>query len=1546
MLYLWVYFEEHVKDFYLPAAQNWNGELRLLQADTLWQQDTVLPIRALDGAWFIEPAKGFRWQGGGAADGERTLTSGGRHTMADGSRSIGLVVSSYEKQNTEFAKYALARETRVTIGRAEDCTIWFDDPLVTAKHPHADIVKAESGACRYRDLSTNGSYINGTRLKGGERELAFGDIVTIATGLTIVYLGEMVAINRPMALKKVNMLPYDFRVRRRGGQEEEHPAAHVEYHRAPRLLERPDSSALEIEPPLAKGHREQQPLILTLGPSMTMILPMLAGTLYASMSGGGHSYMASGMVMIGASSALAVSWGLASLRYRKKQERQGERLRIERYRAYIKETEAKLRTANTAERLRLGNSFLSVEECAGLPGDGTLRLWERTPSHGDFLMVRLGVGDVPMPGEILIQTKRLSIIDDPLRDEPDRLKSVYSVVQNAPVTAGLRDRGVLGILGGYEAARLAQSIVMQIAALHSYTDVKLCVLYDESNRSQWAWTRWLPHAYPQDRRMRMSVSTPSAVHEALNYVDEILRARAEMLRARRQESEAPQAAPLPHYVVVATLPELIERHPVVSRLLAGDLGATLILVAPSMESLPKECGLIADTKEGGQGLFTAEGDVSRLRFELPPPEAAPLFAKRIAPIRVSDLDENCSIPAAAPFLHTYGVTRVEQLDIWRFWNENMAYDGLKSVIGLRAGGVPFILDISEKFHGPHGLVAGTTGSGKSVMLQTYILSLAINYHPRQVQFILVDYKGGGMSGALSGLPHVAGCIDNLAGDRNIQRALASIQGEIKRRLALFKSADRNDINNIDDYNRLNRDDAGQARMPHLIIVVDEFAELKTANRDKDYVQDLVSASRVGRSVGVHLILATQKPSTSVDPEMWSNTRFRICLRVASREDSGEMLRRPDAAYIRGMGRCYVQVGSDELFEQVQTMYSGAPYRPDEISAEQLPRLLDDMGVPVAVKAPEGGEKPGGNQESLTEMAAVLGRIRQVCGERHVAPAAPLWMAEVPARLSLADIDAAAGRFDGKAWPEAENGRVAAPIGLADDLMNQRYLPVWADFTKNGNHLFVGMPLSGKTTLLQTLVVSLALRHTPEALQIYVFSLSGRTLGSLAALPHVGGVVYDDEAEEQKRLLNMLERESERRQELFTLASTDSYPEYCRAARQNPELHLQPVPAIVVVIDRMQQAKELLEEDDFDRLGALIREGSGRGLYFAVTAMSMGEVPGRSQPSFHAMALELKDRSDYGEALGRRVPPEMGEILRVKGRGIARLGDELMEMQVALYGESERDAQRAAEIGRLAGEMAAAWRGKRPAPIPRIPPNVVWADLLAATEGVQGAYRLPLGYLALEGTPYVADVFRDHAWLFTGPRQSGKTGALRGAALSLRRMGAQVHVIADVGWRDFCGENGLTLHTQAGPELEAFFLSLQQTASGRNAQRKQASEPERDELRQVFEPIALIVDDLDQAMARLHPSMVKYLALTATAASGFGIPIFAAISQQGATASWSSELFQALAARKRGVALGGKLSDQSVFQTDLSYGPRNQALSPGYGWLIRGSDAQKLLLPRA
>lgn len=435
-----------------------------------------------------------------------------------------------------------------------------------------------------------------------------------------------------------------------------------------------------------------------------------------------------------------------------------------------------------------------------------------------------------------------------------------------------------------------------------------------------------------------------------------------------------------------------------------------------------------------------------------------VFSRQLSNFKVRENASNAAIPDMLTFLDMYKTSRVEDLDMYHKWLENRTYESMRSLIGQKAGEQPVYLDIHEKYHGHHGLVAGTTGSGKSETLQTYILSLVLNYHPHEVAFILIDYKGGGMAQSFIGLPHLAGVITNLGGNQTT-RALLSINAEIKRRQRTFNEYK---IKHIDAYIELYRNGEAEEPMPHLLIIADEFAELK--KEQPDFVRALVSAARVGRSLGINLILATQKPSGVVDDEIWSNTRFRICLRVADKQDSNEMLKRTDAAYITGTGRGFLQVGNDEIFDEFQSGWSGAPYTPevpfnDDSKAKAV--IIGLTGKPEAVKKKK--KKKGDNVKKFAQLDAMVQYAANLAEENHIKPLRQIWLPPLPGIFYLDDLELT--------WDEKQ---IKLPVGLADDPQNQRQFPVYLDFIRDGHLLICGSAGSGKTSLVQTILYGAAL----------------------------------------------------------------------------------------------------------------------------------------------------------------------------------------------------------------------------------------------------------------------------------------------------------------------------------------------------------------------------------------------------------------------------------------------------------------------------------------
>lgn len=336
-------------------------------------------------------------------------------------------------------------------------------------------------------------------------------------------------------------------------------------------------------------------------------------------------------------------------------------------------------------------------------------------------------------------------------------------------------------------------------------------------------------------------------------------------------------------------------------------------------------------------------EAARIRAELVGREELEHFARSLANIEVNEIEIGGEIPSSITFFDLYGIQRLEELCVEERWKRSRTYESMRALIGQKSGNQPCYLDVHEKYHGPHGLVAGTTGSGKSETLQTYILSLTLNFSPYDVGLFIIDYKGGGMANLFNGLPHMLGCISNLSGSQ-VHRAMVSIKSENIRRQRIFNE---NGVNNINLYTALYKNGEAAIHVPHLFIVIDEFAELK--REQPDFMRELISVAQVGRSLGVHLILATQKPSGTVDDNIWSNSKFRLCLRVQDRQDSMDMLHKPDAAYLTQAGRGFLQVGSDEVYEQFQSGWSGAAYDEDAAGSKQvLVRMLSNTGKTALV----------------------------------------------------------------------------------------------------------------------------------------------------------------------------------------------------------------------------------------------------------------------------------------------------------------------------------------------------------------------------------------------------------------------------------------------------------------------------------------------------------------------------------------------------------------------------------------------------------------------
>lgn len=946
------YSKSAFKEFVLPAVNNTEITLLLEHYVFQIQEDIALRLEVLDGEWHFQEIPERIHVGNVDYDG-KTLENGDTYSLVtENSETLALMVQETESSFSVYSKFSLKGLEKISIGNQPDKMIAYSAYYGGAQivsGTHAELT-CQQGKWLLEDKSSNGVFLNDMRVRANTI-LEFGDRINI-WGLRMVYLGEVLAVEQAENLRIDTDVLHEVEIAEIFYEinfEAEEKTEKVYYHRSPRNMEALDTEKIEIEAPPAPKEEDETPLLMLIGPAMTMMLPMMLGTgmaIWSSrMSGAASSsFMYTGLITAASSGIFAAFWAVTNVRYAKNRTRQEETRRFDAYSAYLMKCTETIKEKYAQSIRILKERYPAARDVIGRGDSLPAALWGRNRTHEDFLYHRLGEGDVPFQIQIDVPKERFTLINDTLADKPKFIQESYKTLHGVPVGIDLEENTLIGIVGGKEKAgayQVVYNLAAQIAVENCYTDVKLAFLTrDEKHNGQdaWSFAKWLPHVWSQNKKSRFTALEPAEASDVCYDLMEVLRQRAEMAGASRERT-----AFSPYYILFVEDESLLEGE-LINKYIFGkeqNLGITTLLMAEKYSDLPNSCECIIQNDEEYQGVFdvkSGRNNGTPIKFDQINVEILLKLARMLANTEVNEVEIGGEIPGAVTFFEMYGVTMLEELNVLEHWKKNRTYDNIKSLVGIKSGGQECYLDLHEKYHGPHGLVAGTTGSGKSETLQTYMLSLALNFSPDDVGFFVIDYKGGGMGNLFSGLPHVLGQISNLSGSQ-VRRAMVSIKSENLRRQRVFNE---NGVNNINAYTRLYKNGEAKLPIPHLFIIIDEFAELK--REEPDFMRELISVAQVGRSLGVHLILATQKPSGTVDDNIWSNSKFRLCLRVQDRQDSMDMLHKPDAAYLTQAGRGYLQVGNDELYEQFQSGWSGAVYDDETGSAKQvIAKLLTSTG---------------------------------------------------------------------------------------------------------------------------------------------------------------------------------------------------------------------------------------------------------------------------------------------------------------------------------------------------------------------------------------------------------------------------------------------------------------------------------------------------------------------------------------------------------------------------------------------------------------------------
>lgn len=1083
--------------------------------------------------------------------------------------------------------------------------------------------------------------------------------------------------------------------------------------------------------------------------AMIMVLSNLQRPLYAT----------AGLLMLVASVAMGIVL-FAAMRSGPRRKLRQER---ERYLDYLEDARHTIREAVKAQRDHAARRHPHPGLLLGLACDPGRR-WERRGTDTDLLTVRCGLAAVPLSRALSLKIDEqnpLTVYDPVCQSGAEELVDQYARLADQPLTLELGAVGDTAIVGEYARTRAAaQAMLAQLAVLVAPEDLRVAIVAHPSVAPEWTNLSWLPHllADPNATEAPVPLICPTTA-ELTELLAEDLALRAAELRRRRGGPPGPGSRRL--LVIVdgehqVSLPGLLADFEAPQL-----LGVHIWTLVAEQRQEPEHTA--ARIKVDAESVTVTriertDGSVAETAFSGRPDrlDAADLaaIARALSPWRLALDDVSRALSGVHGLADILGVADPAEVDWQRTWAPREESALLRVPFAVDADGRPVELDLKESAlggMGPHGLIVGATGSGKSEALRTLVAALAVRHPPERLALLTVDFKGGATFADCDALPHSAGAITNLSDDLGlVDRFAEALYGEMSRRQQLLKDA--GNLPNVHAYHKQRQQHPDLEPLPHLLVIIDEFSELLTAK--PDFSDLFVAVGRIGRSIGVHLLLATQRLESAHLRGLESHLSYRIGLRTFSEAESREAIGVPDAYRLPPEpGSGYLKVDTT-IFTRFKAAMVSGKYTPPREEAERtlpvlpwpVPPIVNVIDTLAATAVRGSAEQPDAEHSVLRVLVASLASATETDGIDRVRP---VWLPPLPEALPLS---AVAGE------PADLDGTVKAVLGLLDQPREQRQDPLeWELSGADPNLVVLGAPGSGKSTLLRTLVAGLALRYPPNALAAYVIDFGGGALGSLTALPHVAVAAGRAEPELVARTLAEVRTVLDTRETLMRRNGIDSAAGLRRAAAEGTV----DVPGdLVLAIDGWGGLTEA-NEDANDLLMEIASRGPALGVHTVLTAVNSSQVRARLAASFSGrIELRLADAFDSGidrkliEELPKEVP---GRVLTSDKRfghiALPRIDD---ESSIEDLSDGFAD---------LAREVRRRWPGPGVTAVKALPVDVGLRELVPPvqepTSGDPYALAPVVGVAESDLGPAVIDFATDPHLVVFGDTQTGKTTLLRG-----------------------------------------------------------------------------------------------------------------------------------------------------------------------------------------
>jgi S-DNA-T family DNA segregation ATPase FtsK/SpoIIIE len=1094
-------------------------------------------------------------------------------------------------------------------------------------------------------------------------------------------------------------------------------------------------------------------------------------------------------VVVSVGVTFAVRWQTRSTN-RRTRDRQRER-----YEDYLAGIRKQIRTAAAQQRFADAFSQPSLERLWAI-ADGRRRVWERRSTDEDFLKLRIGVGEGPPALHVSRNSRTDPMADyDPLAERlADDLVKMHAKTGRQPAWLDLANSGVASILGPRERTRaVARALLIQLAVLHAPDDVTVAVC--ANGAPGWEWAKWLPHSHDQDAP-RTGAGVVPLVAEQLDglgdYLEEYL-TTAQSQRAERAGRLGVHRDTGPERRLVVILDGYRPsadwaRNPLIARLLAEagpHSGICVVCLVERENEEPERVDVRARVNDRDELVLTSRTPALHSAVENAVADRADTIlceqiARSLAPLRLSgEREQVLSRTVSLPDM--LGFSDIATFDPRTRWKAPDHDALLRVPIGITGDGEELTLDLKESAQGgigPHGLVVGATGSGKSEFLRTLVTGLTMQHSPEVLSFVLVDFKGGATFAGVTELPHVAGLITNLADDLAlVDRMRAALHGEQQRRQNLLRDA--GNVDSLRDYQL--RQAAGGTDihgrplepLPYLLIVVDEFGEL--LSQRLDFIELFVQIGRVGRSLGMHLLLATQRLEEGRLRGLESHLSYRICLRTFSAAESHAVLGTPDAYRLPSIpGSAYLKV-DESVYERFRVAHVSRPYHAPVEGADPQVERLDP--VEFALRTPQDAlaKAAGDVQEPTVSARPALGERTemQVAVEQlrmYGSPVHQVWLPVLPEHITLDAVlgplsaeDLARG-LQAMMWPQ---GQLTFPIGVVDVPTEQAQRPLMLDLSGAHGHLaLVGAPQSGKSTTLRAALVSAMLTHTPRELQFYCIDHGGGSLQALQGAPHIAGVAGRHDEERTRRALAEVHQIIGTRERLFEQLGISTMAEFRRLRAEDRLPPNTEVADVVLVIDNWGAVRAADEAADAFVLDISSR-GLGVGIHLMLTANRWAEIRTNLRDNIRGR-VELRLNEPAESEVSRLASRLLHTV--TPGRGVTSPGLVFHAALPRADGAQTTDNLTKAQEAVVA-DIASSWHAETARPLRVLPKTVsapeLEAAVRAAATGAGAPVRearpseVPIGLRELDLAPVGLDLGADdpHFMVF-GDSGSGKTAFLR------------------------------------------------------------------------------------------------------------------------------------------------------------------------------------------